>query len=87
MDVLVMNMRVGLHIFKASSQLVFEDESKCFFVDEIDETIKEALFAILSNDSMGTCLSQGYLRLFDLACIMDEMDSTLDSTPHLESSS
>ena len=43
MDVSVMNMRPRLNIFKASAQLVFENESECFFVDVIDEMIKEAL--------------------------------------------
>ena len=37
LDVSVMNMRVRLNIFKVSSRPVFEDESKCFFVDMIDE--------------------------------------------------
>ena len=32
MDVSVINMRVKLNIFKASSQPTLEDESKCFFV-------------------------------------------------------
>jgi len=46
MDVSIMNMRVRFNIFKASAQPVFEDESKCFFVDVIDEMIEEALPAI-----------------------------------------
>jgi len=33
MYVLVMNMRVRLNIFKASSKPVFEDDSECFFVN------------------------------------------------------
>jgi len=62
MDVSVMNIRVRLNIFKASAQPMFEDESECFFVDVIDEMIKEALPAILTSDPLGTCLSRGYLR-------------------------
>ena len=42
-DVSVMNMRVRLNIFKASSQHVFEDESESCFVDVIDEMIEEVL--------------------------------------------
>jgi len=87
MDVSVMNMRVRLNIFKASAQLVFEDESECFFIDVIDEMIEEALPAILSSDPLETCLSHGDLGLCDLESTIDEMDSTLDFTPHLESSS
>jgi len=66
---------------------VFEDESKCFFVDVIDEMIEEALPAILSSDPLGTCLSRGDLRLCDLGSAIDEVDSTLDFIPYLESSS
>jgi len=87
MDVSIMNMRVRLNIFKASAQPMFEDESKCFFVDVIDEMIEEALPAILSSDPLGTCLSHGDLILFGLGSAIDEMDSTLDFTSHLESSS
>ena len=87
MDVSVMNMRVRLNIFKASAQPVFEDESECFFVDVIDEIIEEALPAILSNDPLDICLSHEDLRLFDLGSMICEMNSTFDSTPHLESSS
>jgi len=42
MDVSVMNMRVRLSHFKASSQPVLEDESECFFIDVIDEMIEDA---------------------------------------------
>jgi len=87
MDVSVMNMRVRLNIFRACSQPVLEDESKCFFIDEIDEIIEEALPAILCNDPLGTYLSDGDLRLFDLESVIYEMDLTLDSIPHLDSSS
>ena len=87
MDVSVMNMRVRLNIFKASTQPVFEDESECFFVDVIDEIIEEALPAILSNNPLGICLSDEDLRLFDLGSMIGEMNSTFDSTPYLESSS
>jgi len=87
MDVLVMNMRVRLNIFKASTQPMFEDESECFFVDVIDEIIEEALPAILSGDPLGTCLSYWDLRLFNLRSVIHKMDSTLDSTPYLKSSS
>jgi len=66
MDVSVMNIRVRLNIFKASSQPMFEDKSECVFVDVIDEMIEETLPCILSNDSLGTCLFHGDLRLFDL---------------------
>ena len=86
MDVSVMNIRVRLNIFKASAQPMFEDESECFFVDVIDEMIKEALPAILISDPLGTCLSRGDLRLCDLGSAIDEMDYSLDFT-HLESSS
>jgi len=86
-DVSVTNMRVRLNIFKASAQPVFEDESECFFVDVIDEMIEEALPTILSSDPFRTYLSHGDLRLCDLGSTIDEMDSTLDFTPHLESSS
>jgi len=85
-DVSIMNMRVMLNIFKASSQPVFEDEFECFFVDVIDEMIEEALPTIPSSGPLGAYLSHRDLRLFDLGSIIDEMDSTLDSTPHLESS-
>jgi len=54
MDVSVMNMRVKLNIFKACSQHVFKDESKCFFIVVIDEMIEEALPASLCNDPLGT---------------------------------
>jgi len=64
---------------------VFEDESEC--LDMIDEMIEEVLPAIMSNDPLGTCLSHEELRLFDLGSAIDKMDSNLDSTPHLESSS
>ena len=87
MDVSVMNMRVRLNIFKASTQPVFEDESECFFIDVIDKMVEKALPAILSSDPLGTCLSRGDLRLCDLGSVIDEMDSTLYFTPHLESSS
>ena len=87
MDVLVMNMRVRLNIFKPSAQPMFEDESECFFVNIIDGMIEEALPAILNSDPLGTCLSYGDLRLFELESTIDEMNSTLDSTPYLESSS
>jgi len=40
MDVSVMNMRVRLNIFKASSQPMFKDASEYFFVDVIDEMIE-----------------------------------------------
>jgi len=46
MDVLVMNMRVRLNIFKP----VLEDERECFFIGVIDEIVKEALPAILNKD-------------------------------------
>jgi len=59
MDASVMNVRARLNIFKGSSQSVFEDESKCLLIDVIDEMIKEALPAILSNDHLGTYLSYG----------------------------
>ena len=42
MDVSVMNMKVGLNIFKVPSQTVFEDGTECFFANVIDEIIKEA---------------------------------------------
>ena len=86
-DISVINMRAKLKIFKAFAQLVFEDEYKCFFVDVIDEMIEEALPAILNSDPLGTCLSYGDLRLFDLRGTIDEVDSNLDSTPHFKSSS
>ena len=63
---------------------MFEDESECFFIDVIDEMIKEALPTILSNNPLETYLLYGDLRLFDLGSIIDEMDFTLNSTPHLE---
>ena len=66
---------------------MLEDESKYFFVDVINEMIEEALPAILSSDPSETYLSHGDLRLFDLGSTIDEIDSTPDSNPHLESSS
>jgi len=87
MDVSVMNMRVRLNIFKASAQPVFEDESECFFVDMIDGMIEEALPTILSIDPLRTCLFHGDLRLFDVGSTTGEMNSTVDSTSHLESAS
>ena len=86
-DVSVLNMRVRLNIFKASSQPMFEDEHEFFFVDVIDEMIKEALLAIMISDPFVTNLSHEDLRLFNLGSTIDEMYSNLDSTPHLESSS
>jgi len=85
-DVSVLNMRVRLNIFKASSQPMFEDEHEFFFVDVIDEMIKEALLAIMISDPFVTNLSHEDLRLFNLGSTIDEMYSNLDSTPHLESS-
>jgi len=41
MDVSVMNIRVGLNIFKASSEPVLEHESECFFIDVIDEMMRK----------------------------------------------
>ena len=64
---------------------MFEDKSECFFIDVIDEIIEKALLTILSNDPLGACLSHEDLRLFNLGNIMDEIDSNLDSTPHLKS--
>jgi len=87
MDVSIINMRVRLNIFKASSQFMLEDESKCFFVDVIVEMIKEALPTILNKDPLGTCLSHMDLGLFDLGSTTSELDSNLDSKHHLESSS
>jgi len=87
MDVSIMSIGVRLNIFKASSQPVFEDESECFFIDVIDEMIEEALLTILSNDPLGAYLSHKDLRLFAIGSTTYEMDSNLDSTPHLESSS
>jgi len=78
---------LGLNIFKASSQPAFEHESKCFFVDVIDEIINEALPTIMSNDPLGACVSYRDLRLFAIGNTIDEMDSNLGFTPHLESSS
>jgi len=46
MDVSVMNMRLRLNSFRASSQLVLEDEWECFFIDVIDEMIGDALRTI-----------------------------------------
>ena len=86
MDVQVMNIRVRINILKVSFQPMFEDESECFFINVIDKMIEEVLHAILSNDPLGACLSRGNLRLFDLGSTTNEMDSTLDSTLHLESS-
>ena len=85
MDVLVISMRVRLNTFKPSSHPVFEDESKCCFVDVIDEMIKEALPTILSNNPLGTCLFHRCFILFDLESTIDEMQSMLDSTRHLKS--
>jgi len=84
MDVLVMNMRLRLNIFKTSSQHVLEDESECFFVYVIDRMIEEVLPAMRSKDILGTCLPHGDLRLFNLGITIDDMDSTFDSTPHLD---
>ena len=86
-DVSDVNMRASLYIFKASPQPLFEDEYEYFFVDVIDEMIEEALPAILNNHTLGSYLSHGDLRLCDLGSTLDEMDPTLDFTPHLESSS
>jgi len=49
--------------------------------------IEEALPAILSKDPLGTCLSHRNLGLLDLESTIGELDSTLDSTHHLKSSS
>jgi len=87
MDVLVMYMRIRLNIFKTSAQPVFEDESECFLFNVIDEIIEEVLPAILSGDPLGKCLFCGDLRLCDLGSTIDDIDSTLDFAPHLESSS
>jgi len=53
----------------------------------IDGMIEEALPTILSSDPLGACLSHGDLRLFDIGSTTGEMNSTLDSTSHLESAS
>ena len=58
-----------------------------FFVDMIDGMIEEALPAILSINPLGTYLSHGDLRLFDVGSTIGEMNSMFDSTPHLEPSS
>ena len=87
MNVLVMNMSIRLNIFNVSSQHMFEDEYECSFIDVIEEIIEEALLDILTCDSFGTYLSHRDLKLSDLGSTIDEMDSTLDSAPHLESSS
>jgi len=45
---------------------MFEDESKCFFIDVIDEMIEEDVLTILSKDLLGTYLSYwglGIIRL------------------------
>jgi len=49
--------------------------------------IEEALPAILNRDPLGDYLSHWNLGLFDLGSMIGELDSTLDSTPYLESSS
>ena len=66
---------------------MFEDESEGFFIDVTDEMIEEALPAIMSSNPFGACLFHGDLRLFNFGSIIDEMDSNIDFTPHLESSS
>ena len=43
LDVLVLNMRIRLYIFKAFLQPSFEDESRCFFADMINEKVNGAL--------------------------------------------
>jgi len=48
---------------------------------------EEALSAILNKYPFGTCLPCRYLGLFDLRSAIGELDSTLDSISHLESSS
>ena len=60
-DVSSMNMRVRLNIFKVSSQLVFEDESKCFIVEVINKIIEVVLFVILSKDPLGAYVSHEHL--------------------------
>ena len=82
-----MNIWVTLNIFKASSQPMLEDESECFFIDVIYEIIEEALPAILDKDPLRTCLFHRNLGLFDLESTKGELDSILDSTLYLESSS
>ena len=64
-----------------------EDEFECFFVDVIEEMIKEAWPAILSSNHLGTCLYHEDLRLIDLGTTIDTMDSNLNFAPHLEYSS
>ena len=49
--------------------------------------IEEGLPAFLSRDPLETYFSHKDLWLFDLGSIIDKMDSTLDSTSHLKSSS
>ena len=53
----------------------------------IDKMIEEVLPDIMNKDPLGTYLSDGDLGLFDVGSTTSELDSNLDSTPHLESSS
>lgn len=51
-DVSIMNMRIRLNVFNASSQPIFEDESKTFFIDMLDEIVDENLPVILLKDPL-----------------------------------
>ena len=62
----VMSMRVGLNIFKASSQPSLKYESKCFLVDLIDEMVEEALHILLSFDPLGVSFPNSELESFHL---------------------
>ena len=86
MDISVMNMRVRVNIFNASSQPVLKDESECFFITVINEIIQEALPTILNKDPFVTYPSYGNLELFDLESTTGKLDSNLNSTTHPESS-
>jgi len=64
-----------------------KDESEYFFIATIDEMFKGSLPAILNKDPLRSCLFHRDLGLFDFGSIIGELDSTLDSTPDIESSS
>ena len=80
-------MRVRLNIFKVSFNLCLKMNLNVSFIDVVGEMIEEALHVIVNEDPLVTYLSYGELRWSDLGSTINEMDSTFDSTPHLEFSS
>ncbi|XP_021747322.1 uncharacterized protein LOC110713162 [Chenopodium quinoa] len=87
MDVSVLNMRIKLNIFKASTHPTIENESECFLVELIDELVEESLPALISKDALETSISHENLKHMDLGDVLEESISIIDEAPLLETSS